>query len=632
MAASSPDAKMFQFGLFTADLRTGELLKNGRRVRLSGQPFQILSHLLVRAGDLVTREELRESLWPNDTFVDFDHSLNSSINKLREALDDSADSPRFIETLPRRGYRFIYPINGAATIGTPVEAPQAVTWWRRRWVMGSLMLVAGGAVLAAVLASNIGGLRDRAFGVQPGPIHSIAVLPFKNSTSDPALDSFADALTDAITTDLAPVKSLRVISVTSAMSYKAQRKKLPEIARELQVDAVVEGSVMRTAGATQVTVQLVHAPSDTHLWANRYQADVNDPTLPARLARDIIVATKARFSEQEATRLAREQAVSPEAYTAYRKAREIWWSKISEEGYWRSIEYYKQAITKDPKFADAYAGMARSYMFLHQLYPTKEVETELRAAAAKALELDPSLSEPHAVLGTMQIGKDWTAAEKEFRLALELNPNDALAHVWYAWFLNRRQRPEEALGEILRAEQLDPLSPYVSANVILRYNLLRRFEDAVKQGQKALELNRDFWLTYENLGGTYWQMGRHDEAIRLWEKELTLPGVYEAWPLSRLVRTYLEVGRKNEALKALARLEEVAKHRYVEPDRLALALAAVGRKDEAIRILQKAPAGEDPMVLGIFRNQLEKYLGDDPRFQQMRRRAGIPLSPQRKAN
>jgi TolB-like protein/DNA-binding winged helix-turn-helix (wHTH) protein/Flp pilus assembly protein TadD len=624
--------QVVRFGSYSLDRSAGELHKNGTRIRLPEQPFQILQLLLQRPGEVVTRDELQQKLWPADTFVDFETGLNSAVKKLRDVLGDSAEKPRFVETIPRRGYRFIYPINGAATIGTPVKALQAIIWWRRRWVMGSLMLVAGGAVLAAVLASNVAGLRDRAFGVRPGPIHSIVVLPFKNSTNNPALDSFADALTDALTTDLAPVKSLRVISVTSAMSYKAQSKRLADIARELHVDAVVEGSVMRTAGATQVTVQLVHAPSDTHLWANKYQAEVNDPTLPARLARDIIVAAKAPLSAQEATGLAREQAISPEAYTAYRKAREIWWSKITEEGYWKSIEFCKLAIAKDPQFADAYAGMARSYMFLHQLYPTREVETELRAAAAKALELDPSLSEPHAVLGTMQIGKDWTAAEKEFRLALELNPNDALAHVWYAWFLNRRQRPEEALAEILRAEQLDPLSPYVSANVILRYNLLRRFEDAVKQGQKALELNRDFWLTYENLGGTYWQMGRHDEAIRLWEKELTLPGVYESWPLSRLVRTYLEVGRKNDALKALARLEEVAKHRYVEPDRLALALAAVGRKDEAIRILQKAPAGEDPMVLGIFRNQLEKYLGDDPRFQQMRRRAGIPPTPKRKAN
>jgi len=618
---------IIRFGVFEADFRAGELRKSGARIKLEGQPIQILALLLERPGELVTREELQQKLWPADTFVDFEHSINRAMKRLREALGDSAETPRYVETLPRRGYRFIYPINGTAAVVSP-----PIPWWRRPWALGGFALAAAGMLLAAVLASNVAGLRDRAFGVRPGPIQAIVVLPFKNNTNDPALDSFADALTDALTTDLAPVKSLRVISVTSSMSYKGQNKKLPEIARELKVDAVVEGSVMGSAGAMQVTVQLVHAPSDAHLWANKYQADLSDPTLPARLARDIIAAAKAPLSTQEATRLAREQAISPEAYTAYRKAREIWWSKITEEGYWKSIEYYKEAIAKDPAFADAYAGKARSYMFLHQLYPTREVEAELRAAAAKALELDPSLSEPHAVLGTMQIGKDWAAAEKEFRLALELNPNDALAHVWYAWFLNRRQRPEEALAEILRAEQLDPLSPYVSANVILRYNLLRRFDDAVKQGQKALELNPDFWLTYENLGGTYWQMGRHDEAILLWEKELTLPGVYESWPLSRLVRAYLNVGRKDDALKSLARLEEVAKHRYVEPDRLALALVAVGRKDEAIRILQRAPAQEDPMVLGIFRNQLEKFLGDDPRYQQLRRSAGIPPSPKRKTN
>ena len=617
-----------RFGAFALDVRTGELHKNGRTIRLPEQPCLVLAILLERHGEVVTREELQQKLWPADTFVDFDHGLNNAIKRLRETLNDSAENPKFIETLPRRGYRFIHPVEiPAAEIRLPVA------WWRRPWTIGGFAFAAAGILLAAGLATNVGGLRTRIFGLKPGAIHSVAVLPFTNNTGDPNQEFFVDGLTDTLTTDLAQVKSLRVTSVTSAMFYKGKNVKLPEIARDLNVDAVVEGSVQRFGDRLLINVQLLHVPSDSHIWASKYERNIHEfPAFVSGLARDIIVETKAQFSEQEATRLAREKAVSPEAYTAYRKAREIWWSKIAEDGYWKSIEYYKQAITKDPKFADAYAGMARSYMFLHQLYPTREVETELRAAAAKALELDPSLSEPHAVLGTMQIGRDWEAAEKELRLALELNPNDALARVWYAWFLNRRQRPEEALAEILLAEQLDPLSPYVSANVILRYNFLRRFEDAVKQGQKALELNPDFWLTYEWLGGTYWQIGRHDEAIHLWEKQLTLPGVYEAWPLSRLVRAYLDVGRKDDALKSLARLEEVAKHRYVEPDRLALALAAVGRKDEAIRILQQAPSWEDPMVLGIFRNQLDKYLGDDPRYQQLRRSAGIPPSPKRKTN
>ncbi len=611
---------LIRFGIFEVDSHAEELRKNGAKVRLEGHPFQILALLLERPGQLVTREELKQKLWAADTFVDFEHSINVAVMRLREALDDSAETPRFVETLPRRGYRFIYPVDSA---GAEVQLPAA--WWPRHWA-ASLVVVVAAAVLAGVLAANLGGLRDRIFGVKPGPIHSVAVLPFKNLTGDPGQEFFADGMTDALTTELAQVRALRVISVTSAMFYKGERKKLPEIARELNVDAVVEGSVQRSGDRVWINVQLLHAPSDRHLWASTYERDIKDvPKLQSRLARDIIMETKGQLSEQEETRLARERVVNPEAYEAYLKARKIWWSKITEEGYWKSIEYYQKAIEKEPGFAEAYSGMARSYMFLRQLYPTKEMVAKARAAAMKALELDPTLAEPHALLGNMKrIERDWVEAEEKYKRALELNPNDSLAHLNYAVFLNDVGRNEEALAEIRRAEQIDPLSAFVSANVILRLNALGRHQEALEQARKALELDPNLWLTYSWMAGTYWYLKRYDEAIQAWEKALTLPGVYEHWPVSRLVGAYARVGRRDDAMKALVRLEEISKRRYVEPTRLALANAAVGRKDEAIRILQKAQ--QEGKLDSQPWEELAELLGDEPRFQALLRGRGVPPS------
>ncbi len=312
---TSPVSPQVEFGPFRADLQTGELWANGKKIKLEGQPFQLLALLLEKPGQLVTRDEFQQKLWPADTFVDFEHSINTAIKRLREVLGDSAESPRFIETLPRRGYRFIYPVNGARATAE-VQALR-MAWWRQRWAAG---LLAFTALLAVALAANVGGLRDRITGrTGVGPIASVAVLPCKNLTGDPEQEFLADGLTDVLTTHLAQVKSLTVPSVTSSMYFKGEHKKLSEIARELNVQAMVEPSVQRSGrDRLLVNLQLIHVSTDRHLWAKSYEVDPKNvqALLPA-VAREILEAMNAPVTLDEKSRLSSSRETTPEAYEAY---------------------------------------------------------------------------------------------------------------------------------------------------------------------------------------------------------------------------------------------------------------------------------------------------------------------------
>jgi len=313
MAPQIQASRVLQFAAFEIDLRTGVLRKSGARIKLQEQPFQILAMLLERPGDVLTREELREKLWSADTFVDFDNGLNTAIKKLRDTLGDSADSPRFIETLPKRGYRFIYPVNGARTPAE--EQARRITWWRARWVVGSLGIV---AVLGILLTANVAGLRERVLGVRNvGPIDSVAVLPCKNLTGDSEQEFLSDGLTDVLTTHLAQVKSLTVPSVTSSMYFKGEHKKLSEIARELRVQAVVEPSVQRSGQRLLFNFQLIHTATDRHLWAKSYEVDPKNvqALLPA-VTREILEAMNVKVTLEEKFRLSSSRETTPEAYEA----------------------------------------------------------------------------------------------------------------------------------------------------------------------------------------------------------------------------------------------------------------------------------------------------------------------------
>jgi TolB-like protein/Tfp pilus assembly protein PilF len=583
---------------------------NGVKIKVPEQSFQILTCLLEHPGEVVTRKELEEKLWPDGTFVDFEHSLNAAVKRLREALHDSADTPRFVETIPRRGYRFICPVEGLET--------QRRHWV---WVVGLATL----AVVTLLLALNVGGMRDRLLGRPlPGEITSIAVLPLENLSGDPEQEYFADGMHEALITELGKVKALRVISRQSVMQFKGSKEPLGEIAGELGVDALVEGAVVREGDRVRVTAQVVRASPEQHLWAESYERDLRGiVALQGEVARAIVGEIRVELTPQEQTRLAGARPVDAAAYEAYLKGR-YHWSRITEEGHWKSIDYFQQAIERDPDYAPAYAGLAQSYFFLSQLRPPGEMLPRVEAAAAKALELDDALAEAHALRATVAVLEwDWAGAEDGYRRALELNPNEALVHLYYAQFLNTVGRHQEALVERERAEQLDPLSPFISANVIAGLSLLGRNDEALEQAQKALELEPNFWLTHILLGNVYQRKGMHAEAILAYQRAASLGGGGYPWPLARLAHIYGINGRKREALEALQQLKEISKQQYVEPAFLAYAYAGIGEKEEAFRVLEKAYEEKelDPFwfAAGFF-----DLLRDDPRFQELLRGMNFP--------
>jgi TolB-like protein len=370
MSVPASKEPVFRFDTFELDARTGELRKQGVKLRLQGQPFLVLAVLVKRAGDLVTRAELRAELRTEDTFVDFDHSLHNASARIREVLGDSAENPRYIETLPRRGYRFIGKVDRVSSETKPVV--------------------------------------DRAQAETPR-IQAIAVLPLENLSGDSAQDYFADGMTETLITTLAKIGALRVISRTSAMQYKSVRKSLPLIARELNVDAVIEGSVLRDGQRVRITTQLIQAGTDQHLWAESYQRDFRDVlSLQSEIARQVASEIKVLVTPEEKARLSTTRPVNPCAHEAYLKGR-FYWNKRSRESANRALTYFQQALDIDPTYAQGYAGPADSYAivgYYNALAPT-EAYPKAKAAAMKALELDPSLAEPHATLGVIKRDFEW---------------------------------------------------------------------------------------------------------------------------------------------------------------------------------------------------------------------------------
>ena len=416
--ALAPSAR---FGPFEVDFRAGELFKDGRKVRLQEQPFRILAMLLEHTGGTVTREELHQRLWPNDTFVDFDHGLNNAINRLRETLCDSAENPRYIETLPRRGYRFVASVEliSPAAALEPVEVlsetaaslepsggalrqasnERGTSAWPPRMRRLTFVAAFTSVLLAVVLVFNFGKLRTRVFSAEPMPrIQSIAVLPFENLTGDPGQEYLVDGMTDELTTRLAQISSWKVISRTSAMQYKATKKLLPQVARDLNVDAVVEGSVTRSGRRVRITAQLIQATTDRHLWANSYEQDLGDIlSLQGEVARDITDRVRVRLNPREEERLAQARPVVPDAYENYLKGL-YYLQKWTSEDSNKASDYFQKAIQCDPTYAAAYSALAASYRNIAFLNPVRPREAFglAETAARKALQLDESLGDAHA--------------------------------------------------------------------------------------------------------------------------------------------------------------------------------------------------------------------------------------------
>lgn len=584
MKQSELRAETLRFGVFEFDTRARELRKQGMKIRLRGQPAEILALLLARPSDVVTREELQKELWPADTFVDFEHGLNAAMKRLRAALDDNPENPRFVETLPRLGYRFIAPVDRVA------RPPQAQT-----------------AALQGPAAR----------------IHSIAVLPLENLSGNPDQDYFADGVTDALITELGKVSALRVISRQSVMRYKGSQKPLPEIARELRVDALVEGSVQRSGDRVRVVANLIDASNDQHLWAEMYDRDLRDIlALQSDFAKSIAREVQAKLTPQERAQLAKTRPVNPEAHEAYLKGL-FFWNKISVPGLNKSLEYFQQAIDKDPGYAQAYAGLSASYGYLAHMgqLPPREAWPRAEAAAKKALEFDEGLSEAHAQMGFSAFfyDRDWAQAEREFRRAIELNPSNAGAHEGLASYLAAMGRFDEARAEIERARDLDPLSLIINGDVGFILFFARQYDLAIEQLQKTREMDPNFPNIYWFLKLVYEAKGMQEEAYQMDLKNMTLRGDPE-WLIATLRQSHAKGGWRAALQKDVDLLKGGDAPAYF----LAELYTRLGDKDRALDCLLKA--ADERFSFVVFAKVDPRFDGlhSDPRFAELLRRIGLP--------
>jgi TolB-like protein/Tfp pilus assembly protein PilF len=568
-----------RFGAFTVDLHSGELYKQGRKIKLQQKPFQILAALLDRPGEVVTREEMRQQIWPPDTFVDFDHSLKTAISKIREALEDSAEKPRYLETLSRRGYRFIAAVE---------ELPTAAA------------------------------LRDKI---------RLAVLPFENLSNDREQEYFSDGMTDETIAQLgsAQPQQLAVIARTSAMQYKHTGKRLDQIGQELNVNHIVEGSVRRAGDRVRITAQLVRVSDQTHLWAHSYERDLRDMlALQSEVARAISSEIQVKLTPQHWARNVSALPANRQAYEAYLRGRYCW-NRRTQEGIQKGIDYFRQAISHDSSYALAYAGLADGYRVqavCGWLAPSIAREKAL-AAASKALEIDNRLSEAHRALGAVRFRFDWEWKQSEAELvrAVELNPSDAEAHRVYALYLQAVGRVEDAISEVERARELDPLSLLMETALGRALYFARRYEAAITQCHRALELDPDYIPAHFNLGRALVETGKSGEAIGEFKKASRRG---EVLYLAGLGYAYGRAAQQERARGVLKRLETLAGRSYVSPYELAKVHMGMGQLERAMECLEKAYAERAVGAVALKVDPVFDALHWDPRFQGLLRRMGLP--------
>jgi TolB-like protein/DNA-binding winged helix-turn-helix (wHTH) protein/tetratricopeptide (TPR) repeat protein len=621
---SSASGGVLCFASFEFATQTGELRKHGLRIKLQGQPVEVLTLLLEHPGQVVTREALQKRLWPANTYVDFEQSLNAAMKRLRAALGDSAETPLFIETLPRRGYRFVAPVtrptpdiaeprpsdhelvSPARAIPKPI-AQEPTT--RHPLVVATT--AAAVLVVLLIISANLRGvpdaLRARIFS---GHIHSLAVLPLENLSHDSAQDYFVDGMTDALRERLEDISSLRVISRTSSMHYRGSSKPLREIARELNVDAVINGSVLSTDKRIRINVELIRAGMD-QMWSSSYEGDVSDVfTLQTSVVREIADEIRVTLTPPDRARLARVLTTDPDAYQAYSKGRFLW-NKRTEEDLKKAIGFFQEAIDRDPNYALAYDGLADCWIPLawYGFAAPSEAFPRARQAILKALSLDDSLAEAHTSLAfvTAYYNRDWAGAEREFRRAIELNPNYANGHHWYAEFLSLVARHTQAVAEAERARELDPLSSIIDAWVSSRYYFARRYDDAVNEGQNAVEMGPDFAPAHLVLGYAYEQKRMLNESVAEFETASRLAGgsIYSA----SLAHALAGEGRRSEAMNLLEGLREAARRQFVSSYDLAICEIGMGNKEQTLNLLSAAIQEHSPRAA---------FLGVEPRFDELR--------------
>jgi TolB-like protein/DNA-binding winged helix-turn-helix (wHTH) protein/Tfp pilus assembly protein PilF len=630
-------SRVVRFGTYEVSFDSGELRKSGIRIRVQQLPIKVLEILLEHPGEVVSREELCSRLWPNESFGDFDQAVNVAVAKLRSALGDAAENPRYIETLPKRGYRFIadvrsgQPEPAAAPASTSLspdipskvesESTPPLPKSRKRTVLWAFLL------LAAVGLGIFAWWRHREQKTAVVAIRSLAVLPLENLSADASQDYFADGMTDELITDLAQISALRVISRTSAMLYKGAHKPLPEIAKELNVDAVVEGTVLYSGDQVRVTAQLIQASSDRHIWAATYQANVRDTLLvQTKVAQAIADQIRIELTPEEKSGLRHMKEVDQDAYENYLKGR-YFWNKRTTEGLSKAIDYFNQAIAQDPTYAPAYSGLADSYALAgdwqYALMTTKEALPKAKAAAMKAIELDSSLSEAHTSLAFCLEGFDWNwqQADQEFNQALQLNPGYATGHHWYAWHLALIGKNNEAIAEMKKALDLDPLSLIINAD-LAELLLIEHFPDeSIHQSRKTIEMDPNFAMAHHQLGQAYLAKGLYPQASKEFQEAIQLSNGSPS-SIANLIRAYVAMGKTAEAMALLDELKKRSTLGRPYSSELAVAYAALGDKDSAMAWLEKGY--EERFNPGVLLRPGFDPLRSDPRFKDLIRRIGLP--------
>jgi len=640
MRSTHASPAVVSFGVFEADLCAGELHRNGVKVRIQDLPFRALTVLLSRPNEIVTREELRQALWPDDVFVDFDRGISSAIKRLRDALGDSADKPIFVETIERRGYRWIAPVSqmesaiapdSSSAGGAPTEAasseydPRVLPSAQNLTIRKRRLLATGMLAALAVTALAFLAVRQNARAFRPGSVRSLAVLPLANLSGDPAQDYLAEGMTDELTTDLARISSLRVVSRTSAQHYRDTTMSLPAIANELDVDAVVEGSVRKEGDVVSVNVQLIDARNDRHLWADVLRRNLGGASsIQDELTEAIAHQVGVQLTPLEQQYFSGRHLIDPASYQSYLLGR-YYWDKRTPDALAKAEGYFQDAVTRDPKNALAFAGLADTYV-LDALFaanlPPDEAAQKAREAALHAIALDDSLAEAHCSAAYIRFFKDWdfAGAEAEFRRALQLNPNFATAHQWYAEMLTALGRHDDAIAQIRQAEALDPFAPVLHhvAGQILQD--ARQYPQALEEYRKA-ETESDWSWTYVAAALAHRRLGEYDQAL----KELHAASKLNSSELApsavdALDRAYAKSGARGFFAQSIIAFQQYPHPAY---DR-ALDYAVLGEKENAFASLEEAYRNHDLDVLSLLSSPELDPLRSDPRYLDLKKRIGLP--------
>jgi TolB-like protein/DNA-binding winged helix-turn-helix (wHTH) protein len=642
---SSLTSNLYEFDDFRLDPQSRVLRRDGTAVPMTPKAFDVLFLLIQNAGRIVTKDELMKAVWP-DCFVE-ESNLTQTIFMVRKALDETADR-RYILTVQGQGYRFLVPVTEADRNRPEIEAPEAVPdaisvpetrldsheRSARHWRAPVIASVAGALVL--ILAYAIWPWRSgHGLDAQAGRI-MLAVLPFENFTGDAGQEYFSDGLTEEMISQIGNLdpSHLGVIARTSVMHYKHSPESIPEVGKDLGVQYVIEGSVRRDSERVRITVPLIHVKDQSRLWARQYDRDLGHLLeLQSEIAREVGNEIEFSLSGRRPIETAREAAAhvpgaksgtnSYEAFDLYLKGR-YFWNKRTPEGFRQAADYFQQSIDRDPKYGRAYAGLADTFALMSTWYmgPQNELMPKARSAALRALELDESLAEAHASLALIKenYDYDWPGAEKEFRLAIQLDPQYATAHQWYAEFPSWQGRFEEAIAESERARQLDPLSLIIASDyAAILYNS-RQYDSALKQCRSVLDLDPNYDRAEGMMIPSYLQLGRYSEALEAINREADRGG---PWLLAWRAAVYSRSGQAEEAREVLTKLEQSAGSRTNGTATLLIAYSGTGQKERVIELLQRAYSEHSNAVVQIKVDPMYDPIRGDPRFEDLLRRVGL---------